>query len=552
MISDLHGRLSASRILKLRDGLMILHQVGHGSVRLGTACSGSDLIVNVLEELLKFYSTMFGLNVTTTHCFACESVRFKQEWIIKHFQPGRLFPDLKELHQQVVRDIDGNDAVVELLDGFACGAECDSISALNGQRSDNWSCVEEADTSGRDTKTGGTAKSSFDFLQTNRPPFFMLENVKNLNVKAKDGCKTNLQMLILWGNSLGYYVVYTLLNCLDFGTPQHRERFYVVGVLISLEPFDQLVQHYPHPTWSHDMDAVIHEMSGMSQIPLHRFLLPDDDNEVVAANMELREEKERAKTKVKSSKRKLPHADDHDELGSIAQREDANNMQPKTQEYEINHLSAYSENGLAWPPTFSDAFLAKTTCLSLRQQQILHFDEMTEGFAEMLEQLVVRDLNMTIEWGHTRKDVLPTIVSSSVVWVRGCYLKNGVMTVIDRKVCGAELLNVQGFPLTLQDAGGSRSSEVEFSEKGKVDLAGNAFCAGHLIPVLSALIACAPWAEAFQIRTSMLSVPAVPPAVDEDISEAGSGCSDEGEEGCESEDDIEAKDDCVSSHDSDW
>lgn len=68
-------------------------------------------------------------------------------------------------------------------------------------------------------------------LEEKMPSMFVLENVKLLVGHDKGNTlQTILQVL----RELGYYVDYKVLNALDFGLPQKRERIWIVG---SLKPF---------------------------------------------------------------------------------------------------------------------------------------------------------------------------------------------------------------------------------------------------------------------------------------------------------------------------
>ena len=60
----------------------------------------------------------------------------------------------------------------------------------------------------------------------------MLENVKNL--ASHDNGRTLKTILEVLRDELGYHVDYKLLNALDFGLPQKRERIIIVG---SKNPF---------------------------------------------------------------------------------------------------------------------------------------------------------------------------------------------------------------------------------------------------------------------------------------------------------------------------
>lgn len=65
-------------------------------------------------------------------------------------------------------------------------------------------------------------------LKAKRPKAFMLENVRNLT--AHDGGNT-FKVIIEHLEALGYTVFAKVLNALDFGVPQKRERIIIVGFI---------------------------------------------------------------------------------------------------------------------------------------------------------------------------------------------------------------------------------------------------------------------------------------------------------------------------------
>ena len=69
-------------------------------------------------------------------------------------------------------------------------------------------------------------------IKEKRPQAFVLENVKNL--ASHDNGRTLKTILEVLRDELGYHVDYKLLNALDFGLPQKRERIIIVG---SKNPF---------------------------------------------------------------------------------------------------------------------------------------------------------------------------------------------------------------------------------------------------------------------------------------------------------------------------
>ncbi|MGN0246694.1 MAG: DNA (cytosine-5-)-methyltransferase [Lachnospiraceae bacterium] len=69
-------------------------------------------------------------------------------------------------------------------------------------------------------------------IKEKQPQAFVLENVKNL--ASHDNGNTLKTILSVLRNELGYHVDFKLLNALDFGLPQKRERILIVG---SKKPF---------------------------------------------------------------------------------------------------------------------------------------------------------------------------------------------------------------------------------------------------------------------------------------------------------------------------
>ena len=63
-------------------------------------------------------------------------------------------------------------------------------------------------------------------LQAKRPPAFVLENVKQL---AGHNRGQTLRVILDTLHELGYEVRHTVLNALDYGLPQKRERIFLVG-----------------------------------------------------------------------------------------------------------------------------------------------------------------------------------------------------------------------------------------------------------------------------------------------------------------------------------
>ncbi len=65
-----------------------------------------------------------------------------------------------------------------------------------------------------------------NILKEKKPKAFILENVKQLVGHNKG---QTLKVILKTLHDLGYYVQYAVLNALDYGLPQKRERVFIVG-----------------------------------------------------------------------------------------------------------------------------------------------------------------------------------------------------------------------------------------------------------------------------------------------------------------------------------
>ena len=74
---------------------------------------------------------------------------------------------------------------------------------------------------------------------------------------------------------------------------------------------------------------------------------------------------------------------------------------------------------MPWPPEYPRAFRTKAAHLQDRQAQLLFQREQTHGPPEKSNIVLSQDLNPSADWGRPRAHLLPTIVSTGVIWLRG-------------------------------------------------------------------------------------------------------------------------------------
>lgn len=74
-----------------------------------------------------------------------------------------------------------------------------------------------------------------NIIKEKKPKAFMLENVKQLKTHDKGN---TFKIIVKTLEDLGYTVHHTVLNALDFGVPQKRERTFIVGFLDETTDFN--------------------------------------------------------------------------------------------------------------------------------------------------------------------------------------------------------------------------------------------------------------------------------------------------------------------------
>jgi len=147
-----------------------------GSIwRVGTACSGTDSAVKVLEHLGR------SCGWTFTHAFSCECDEAKQAWVQENFPEAPLiFPDICELHTGRALNIVTHEVCdAPAVDVFVAGFVCKSVSTENLYRGSYGQCV--ADARG---PTGETFEGVLGYARRFRPKLLICENVSGLLKRA--------------------------------------------------------------------------------------------------------------------------------------------------------------------------------------------------------------------------------------------------------------------------------------------------------------------------------------------------------------------------------
>jgi site-specific DNA-cytosine methylase len=473
-----------------------------GCITVGTACSGTDVVVLVLKRLIDFWNTQFGCSLTLRHLFSCECVAFKQEFITAHFQPEMLYADIAELGSGLALDIlSGEMKATPSPHCLAVGIECDTLSGLNSQ-----SEVGEQVCETGSGKTGSTAKATLEYIARARPLIVLLENVKNLGAAGGSGagqCKaTDLEILITKLNFMGYIASWQTLRASDFGVPQSRERIYIVAFLAVSDdspsmqvPANRDDEPAELPEWWHQVGQLIREMK-IETIPIEDFLLDADDDRLGAwerhRNASSAAKSEKSKTKAASAK--------------------SDKLEKTT---EVDHIQAFEEADLPWPPKWDGQFQEKVQHLCPRMAQVVYFFEQmalntlkTEGKSPVNFKLQVGDVNMSMKWCRFLEDTIPCLVGSSHMWLLQALEHNGCdyKRLGGRDMIGEEALNLQCFPQQALN----QEFMSKLSPRDAMDLAGNAFCGAKCAAVITAAFCFCPWETSLQVQSRLMANPAAP------------------------------------------
>ncbi len=154
----------------------------------------------------------------------CNTYKFNHDLSDEHYFVG----DIAELNKHL-------DDYAELLSDvtLVCGGPpCQGFSMANRQRI-------------LDDPRNILYKQYLIFLQNIRPKFFIMENVKGM-MKKKD------EILQDFADYLGaeYQYDYSILRAQDYGVPQNRERFIMIGNRVGVPPkdiFDEIYRHKRKP-----------------------------------------------------------------------------------------------------------------------------------------------------------------------------------------------------------------------------------------------------------------------------------------------------------------
>jgi len=166
-----------------------------------------------------FNQALMRLGIQFEEVFACDMDKYARDTFIHNYGEPKYYPT----------NVYDREIPTESLDIYMTSPPCQAFS-LAGKRL------------GKEDKRGILFFNSHEFIQVNKPRFFIFENVKGL--LSDDGGKTfqewvnmlggksvnGVPVLFPYEDSVPYHLYWKVLNAKHHGVPQNRERVFLIGI----------------------------------------------------------------------------------------------------------------------------------------------------------------------------------------------------------------------------------------------------------------------------------------------------------------------------------
>ena len=166
-----------------------------------------------------FNQALKRLNIEYKEVFACDMDKYARQTFIHNYGEPEYYPT--NVYDRAIP--------TDPLDIYMTSPPCQAFS-LAGKRL------------GKDDKRGILFFNSYELIQTNKPRYFIFENVKGL--LSDDSGKTFSEWVNMLGGksvngntvifpyeeSVPYHIYWQVLNAKEHGVPQNRERVFIIGI----------------------------------------------------------------------------------------------------------------------------------------------------------------------------------------------------------------------------------------------------------------------------------------------------------------------------------
>lgn len=166
-----------------------------------------------------FDQALIRLGINYETIFACDMDKYARQTYIHNYGEPKYYPS-NVYDREIPKDS---------IDIYMTSPPCQAFS-LAGKRK------------GENDDRGVLFYNSHEFIQKNKPRYFIFENVKGL--LSDDGGKTFQRWVAYLGGksvngnptifsvdeAVPYHIYYKVLNAKNYGVPQNRERIFIVGI----------------------------------------------------------------------------------------------------------------------------------------------------------------------------------------------------------------------------------------------------------------------------------------------------------------------------------
>jgi DNA (cytosine-5)-methyltransferase 1 len=171
-----------------------------------------------------FNQALKRLGIEYNEIFACDMDKYARQTFIHNYGKPKYYPS----------NVYEREIPTESLDIYMTSPPCQAFS-LAGKRL------------GKNDKRGILFFNSLEFIEKNKPRFFIFENVKGL--LSDDGGKTfsewvnflggksvnGAPVLFPYADAVDYHLYWKVLNAKHHGVPQNRERVFLIGIRDDLD-----------------------------------------------------------------------------------------------------------------------------------------------------------------------------------------------------------------------------------------------------------------------------------------------------------------------------
>jgi hypothetical protein len=186
-------------VARKRPAAMMSAGVDDGRLRVGTDFSGTESPLHAMSRL----------GIEFDHKFACDSAPCATK-LIQHTQnPGVFYPSVKGRSS---RDMPETDL-------YIFSPPCQAFSAAGLKQG-----IDDL------KDRGDLIFYALDYVRCKRPAALICENVPDFATNSR--FKHLLQLVVSSLEGWGYSTLWQILNVQDYGLPQHRPRFFLMGVRV--------------------------------------------------------------------------------------------------------------------------------------------------------------------------------------------------------------------------------------------------------------------------------------------------------------------------------